>query len=54
MDISYDTIVISKYVFFKEAWGSQFYCHHQDCNYADYIKRTFKNSMKVTKITNYV
>ena len=53
MDINYDFITfISKYLYFKKAWGNNSCLHHQSCNF--FIKTIFKDSRKVKGIRNYV
>ena len=48
----YDVItLISKYLYFKKAWSSQFYWHQLNCNRI--YQKIFKDSKKVKRITNF-
>ena len=53
MHINYDDInFISKYLYFKRAWGSHFCWHHKIVTF--FIKTIFINSRKVKRIRNFV
>ena len=53
MDRSYDVIAfISKYLYFRKAWGSHFCWHHKIVTF--FIKTIFKDSIKVKRTKNFV
>ena len=48
-DRNYDFIAfISKYLYFKKAYSSHFYWHHQNCNHV-YLKKVSKMTQKKLK-----